>query len=156
MGEWIVKAGELHSELSESQAQVESLSGRSEHLAVRLQGTSRESERWRLKCGEAELKLAEAFEVCPQCGRGKAQHLYREGDLEAARSHFREAHRLQPDNWTYKRQAWSIEPSALDGPMARFWQGPLPGSEGDWAYDGDWVADAKAGGPSNYYPRFRP
>lgn len=85
-----------------------------------------------------------------------AQHLYRTGDEEAARAHFREAHRLQPGNWTYKRQAWSMEPSALEGPMARFWQGPLPGAEADWAYDGDWVSDARAGGPANYYPRFRP
>ncbi len=98
--------------------------------------------------GVDEATAAAEFEL--------AQHLYREGDIEAARPHFRVAHRLQPDNWTYKRQAWSIEPSALEGPMARFWQGPLPDSESDWAYEGDWVADAKAGGPANYYPRFRP
>ena len=85
-----------------------------------------------------------------------AQQLYRGGDLDAARAHFRNAHRLQPENWTYKRQAWSVEPSALEGPLARFWQGPLPGHEEDWAYDGDWVADANASGPANYYPRFRP
>ena len=96
--------------------------------------------------GVEEATAAAEFEL--------AQHLYRNGDLESARPHFREAHRLQPDNWTYKRQAWSVEPSALEGPLARFWQGPLPGHESDWAYDGDWVADAKALGPANYYPRF--
>jgi hypothetical protein len=85
-----------------------------------------------------------------------AQHLYREDDLKAARAHFREAHRLQPENWTYKRQAWSVEPSALEGPLARFWQGPLPGHEEDWAYEGDWVTDATASGPASYYPRFQP
>ena len=85
-----------------------------------------------------------------------AQHLFRTGDLEAARPHFREAHRLQPENWTYKRQAWSLEPGAFEGPMARFWQGPVPGNEDAWPYDGDWVADAKAIGGENYYPRFRP
>ena len=85
-----------------------------------------------------------------------AQHLHRQGDLESARSHFKQAHRLAPENWTYKRQAWSIEPSALEGPMARFWQGPMPGAEGNWAYDGDWVKDAKAGGIADYYPRFQP
>jgi hypothetical protein len=97
--------------------------------------------------GVEEATAAAEFEL--------AQHLYRSGDLESARSHFRSAHRLQPDNWTYKRQAWSLEPSAFDGPLARFWQGPVPGHEADWAYDGDWVSDAKAAGPANYYPRFR-
>ena len=96
--------------------------------------------------GVEEATAAAEFEL--------AQHLYSNGDLESARPYFREAHRLQPDNWTYKRQAWSVEPSALEGPLARFWQGPLPGHESDWAYDGDWVADAKALGPANYYPRF--
>jgi hypothetical protein len=97
--------------------------------------------------GVDEATAAAEFEL--------AQHLYREGDLKSARAHFREAHRLQPENWTYKRQAWSLEPSALDGPMARFWQGPLPDGEADWPYESDWVTDAKAGGPANYYPRFR-
>jgi len=98
--------------------------------------------------GVEEATAAAEFEL--------AQHLYREGDLAVARPHFKEAHRLQPDNWTYKRQAWSLEPSALEGPMARFWQGPVPGSESEWAYDGDWVTDAKASGAANYYPRFQP
>jgi hypothetical protein len=97
--------------------------------------------------GVEEATAAAEFEL--------AQHLYRAGDLAAARPHFSEAHRLQPDNWTYKRQAWSLEPSALEGPMARFWQGPLPGSESDWPYQGDWVSDAVALGPSHYYPRFQ-
>ncbi len=97
--------------------------------------------------GIEEATAAAEFEL--------AQHLYRSDDLDAARAHFREAHRLQPDNWTYKRQAWSLEPSALEGPMARFWQGPLPGKESAWAYASDWVSDAKALGPANYYPRFK-
>ncbi len=97
--------------------------------------------------GVEEATAAAEFEL--------AQHLFRGGDLPSARPHFREAHRLQPDNWTYKRQAWSIEPSALEGPMARFWQGPLPDAEANWPYDSDWVTDAKSGGPANYYPRFR-
>ena len=98
--------------------------------------------------GVAEATAAAEFEL--------AQHLCRAGDQGAARPHFKEAHRLQPDNWTYKRQAWSLEPSALEGPMARFWQGPVPGAEADWAYDGDWLTDAKVNGPASYYPRFRP
>lgn len=99
------------------------------------------------KRGVPEATAAAEFEL--------AQHLYRGGDLEAARAHFREAHRLQPDNWTYKRQAWSLEPSVLEGPLTRFWQGPMPGHESDWAYESDWVKDAQALGPANYYPRFK-
>jgi hypothetical protein len=98
--------------------------------------------------GVDEATAAARFEL--------GQHWARLGDLESARPHFREAHRLAPDNWTYKRQAWSMEPSALEGPMARFWQGPLPGTETDWAYESDWVRDATAGGAANYYPRFKP
>ena len=36
------------------------------------------------------------------------QHLYLTGRTDDAIRHFREAHRLQPDNWTYKRQAWTL------------------------------------------------
>ena len=97
--------------------------------------------------GVEEATAAAHFEL--------AQHLYRSGDLAAARPHFRQAHGLQPGNWTYKRQAWSLEPSGFDGPLERFRQGPVPGSEADWAYDGDWVSDAKASDPTRYYPRFR-
>ena len=66
------------------------------------------------------------------------QHLHREGRTELAIPHFREAHRLQPDNWTYKRQAWS-----LTNPD----QGPTE------QYEGDWVTDVRKIGAENYYPR---
>jgi hypothetical protein len=36
------------------------------------------------------------------------QHLHRTGRVDDARPFFRTAHRLQPENWTYKRQAWSM------------------------------------------------
>ncbi len=97
--------------------------------------------------GSEQATAAAEFEL--------GQHLYRSGDLEGARAHFSESQRLHPDNWTYKRQAWSLEPSAFDGPLARFWQGPLPDRESDWPYQGDWVSDATVTGPANYYPRFR-
>ena len=80
-----------------------------------------------------------------------AQHLHREGRGDDAVEHFREAHRLDPGNWTYKRQAWELS-SRVDGPLARFWQGPLPGAEEEWPYDGDWLTDVNAVGPENYYP----
>jgi tetratricopeptide (TPR) repeat protein len=65
------------------------------------------------------------------------QHLHRAGDVDAARAHFREAHRLDPDNWTYRRQAWSFE-DPLQGPTEH--------------YDSDWVSDVKRSGAANYYP----
>jgi hypothetical protein len=65
------------------------------------------------------------------------QHLHRAGDPQGAVPHFREAHRLQPDNWTYKRQAWSL---------VRRDQGPTE------EYDGDWVSDVRRIGAESYYP----
>ncbi len=65
------------------------------------------------------------------------QHLHRAGDVDAARAHFREAHRLDPDNWTYRRQAWSFE-DPLQGPTEH--------------YDSDWLSDVKKSGAENYYP----
>lgn len=64
------------------------------------------------------------------------QHLHRAGFDTGAIEHFREAHRLQPDNWTYKRQAWSL---------VHPFQGPTE------HYDGDWVKDIREIGPENYY-----
>lgn len=69
------------------------------------------------------------------------QYLHREGFADDAVPHFREAHRLQPGNWTYKRQAWTF----VD---------PKQGSTN--VYDGDWAADVKASGPEDYYPEFVP
>ena len=65
------------------------------------------------------------------------QHLFRAGHPDDARPHFRAAHRLDPSNWTYKRQAWSIE-DPLQGPSEH--------------YDSDWLADVKRSGAENYYP----
>jgi len=65
------------------------------------------------------------------------QHLYHIGRVDSAIAHFREAHRLQPDNWTYKRQAWS-----LADPL----QGPTD------VYDSDWLTDVRRIGAENYYP----
>ena len=64
------------------------------------------------------------------------QRLHRAGDRDAARAHFRAAHRLDPANWTYKRQAWSLE-DPLQGPTEH--------------YDSDWVSDVRAAGPETYY-----
>ena len=65
------------------------------------------------------------------------QYLHRRGALAAAVPHFREAHRLQPENWTYKRQAWSFA-NRSQGPSAE--------------YDSDWLTDTRKIGAENYYP----
>jgi hypothetical protein len=77
-----------------------------------------------------------------------AQHLERTGRHDRAVGHFREAHRLAPDNWTYKRQAWSLE-GGPEGPLRRFWQGPVEGEE--WPYDSDWLSDIRSMGAEGYY-----
>jgi hypothetical protein len=82
-----------------------------------------------------------------------ASHLEAEGDHELAVKHFREAHRLVPDSWTFRRQAWSLEPVG-EGPLARFWQGPNPEDPESWPYSGDWVEDIKREGPENYNEPF--
>jgi hypothetical protein len=66
------------------------------------------------------------------------QALHRAGHAEDAVHWFREAHRLQPDNWTYKRQAWEFVDPILQGPSEQ--------------YEGDWLSDVRAIGAENYYP----
>ncbi len=82
-----------------------------------------------------------------------ATTLEAEGRHDLAVKHFREAHRLVPESWTFRRQAWSLEPVG-DGPLARFWQGPSPDRE--WPYDGDWLSDIRREGPENYYEPWKP
>ena len=74
-------------------------------------------------------EAAAAFEV--------GQHLHLAGHHEDAIGWFRRAHKLQPDNWTYKRQAWM-----LLGPDRKSID----------VYGGDWMTDVKKIGAENYYP----
>jgi tetratricopeptide (TPR) repeat protein len=39
---------------------------------------------------------------------GLAEYLHKTGKTEDAIAHFKEAQRLDPDNWNYKRQAWAL------------------------------------------------
>ena len=73
------------------------------------------------------------------------QHLWRAGDRDGAVPWWRAAHRLDPNNWTYKRQAWSLAVTA-PGQPTNLLQGPTD------LYEGDWVKDIKALGAENYYP----
>lgn len=67
-----------------------------------------------------------------------AQHLWREGREAEAVPHFRAARRLQPANWTYKRQAWVL---------ASQFQAPTD------VFEGDWLSDVREIGAENYYPK---
>jgi hypothetical protein len=75
-----------------------------------------------------------------------AQHLWRqEGFSDRALRHFARAHTLQPDNITYKRQAYSqyrmgITEEPDDG--TRFMQSPTEGEQ--WPFVSDFAADMAA------------
>ncbi len=79
--------------------------------------------------GKTEAEAAAQFEL--------GQYLWNSGRRDLASRHWRLAHRLQPGNWTYKRQAWSL---------ADPFQGPTD------LYDSCWVSDVRAIGAENYYP----
>jgi hypothetical protein len=70
------------------------------------------------------------------------EHLHRSGRIEAAQGHWREAHRLQPENWTYKRQAWNLVSPVVQGPTD--------------VYESCWIDDVKRIGAANYYPQVVP
>jgi hypothetical protein len=65
------------------------------------------------------------------------QRLHRSGAGDDAIPWFREAHRLAPENWTYKRQAWTFA-DPLQGPSD--------------AYESDWLTEVRRVGAENYYP----
>jgi peroxiredoxin len=77
---------------------------------------------------EAHSRAAACFEL--------AQHLQRAGMPGDAVRWFREAQELSPENWTYKRQAWSFA-DPLQGPTD--------------AYDSDWLTEFRKVGPEHYY-----
>jgi hypothetical protein len=79
--------------------------------------------------GRAESEAAAHFEL--------GTHLQRMGHTADAVTHFRAAHRLQPENWTYKCQAWSLVNPHL-GPSAE--------------YDTDWATEVERTGVEAYYP----
>jgi hypothetical protein len=79
----------------------------------------------------------------PEASRAAAcfelgQHLHRAGHPDDAVAWFREAHALQPANWTYKRQAWEFVDPIIQGPSEQ--------------YEGDWLSDVRKIGAENYYP----
>jgi peroxiredoxin len=67
------------------------------------------------------------------------EYLHRSNQHGLAIQHWRLAHRLQPLNWTYKRQAWNFEDPILQDPKG--------------VYDGSMLGDVREIGAENYYPK---
>lgn len=86
-------------------------------------------------------EAAAAFEL--------AQHLWRAGNRAAAVEWFRRAHAMHPENWTYKRQAWSFA-NTQEGQPSDLIQGPND------LFDGNWLDDVRVVGAENYYEPFIP
>jgi hypothetical protein len=63
------------------------------------------------------------------------EHLRRAVGHDAAVSWWREAHRLFPENWTYKRQAWTLVTTAEDASENDLMQGPNDVYESNWLDD---------------------
>ncbi len=83
-----------------------------------------------------------------------ALHLWHLGQRDLAVAHFNECNRLVPDNWTYKRQGWSLVGSqSVDSEYKMFVQGPLPGEEASWPFDSDFWSDVSNVAPGSYYPK---
>jgi hypothetical protein len=87
--------------------------------------------------GDAEARAAACFEL--------GDHLRRTVGAEAAVPWWREAHRLYPANWTYKRQAWTLVTTAPDAAENDLMQGPND------VYEGNWLDDVIAGGGGQAY-----
>jgi hypothetical protein len=82
-----------------------------------------------------------------------AQYLWTAGNRDGAVGHYRAAHRLQPDNWTYKRQAWSlISVETNPGPGARLRQWPSPEHVDAWPFESDFGRDLERLRRGDYYP----
>jgi hypothetical protein len=83
-----------------------------------------------------------------------ANHFWRAGQRDRAVEHFNACIRLQPENWTYKRQAWSLwGHERVGGEVGRFVQAPVEGEEDDWPFESDFSSDVAALSEGAYYPR---
>lgn len=64
---------------------------------------------------------------------------------DAAVPWWRESHRLDPDNWTHKRQAWTLVTTPEGATENDLMQGP------NEVYEGNWLDDVIAGGGGEAY-----
>ena len=87
--------------------------------------------------GDDEARAAACFEL--------GEYLRRTVGADAAVPWWREAHRLYPSNWTYKRQAWTLVTTPADASENDLMQGPND------VYEGNWLDDVIAGGGGEAY-----
>lgn len=93
--------------------------------------------------GDHEARATACFEL--------GEHLRRTVGADAAVPWWREAHRLYPANWTYKRQAWTLVTTPEGAEENDLMQGPND------VYEGNWLDDVIAGGGGEAYvvlPKF--
>jgi hypothetical protein len=83
-----------------------------------------------------------------------AVHFWHACDRAAAIHHFNECHRLQPQNWSYKRQAWSlVGRERVTSDIGAFMQNPAAGHEADWPFISSFDADVAVLEAGQYYPK---
>ncbi len=87
--------------------------------------------------GDNEARAAACFEL--------GEYLRRTVGHDAAVPWWREAHRLFPANWTYKRQAWTLVTTPEGAAENDLMQGPND------VYEGNWLDDVLAGGGGEHY-----
>jgi hypothetical protein len=73
------------------------------------------------------------------------EHLREAFGDDAAVPWWREAHRLDPSNWTFKRQAWTLVTTPEGAAENDLMQGPND------VYEGNWLDDVVAGGGGAAY-----
>ena len=86
---------------------------------------------------DAHARAAACFEI--------GQHLLHTVGHQAAVPWWREAHELFPENWTYKRQAWTLVTTPEGATENDLMQGP------NEVYEGNWLDDVIAGGGGETY-----
>jgi hypothetical protein len=72
------------------------------------------------------------------------EHVFQRTGLEAAAAWWRKAHELDPTNWTYRRQAWSLA-TTQPGQPSDLIQEPTE------LFEGNWLDDVIAGGGAAGY-----
>ena len=87
--------------------------------------------------GDDEASAAACFEL--------GQHLFHTVGHDAAISWWRQAHELDPGNWTYKRQAWTLVTTPQGATENDLMQGPND------VYEGNWLDDVVASGGGEKY-----
>ena len=87
--------------------------------------------------GDTEAEAAACFEL--------GQHLRATVGADAAVPWWRRAHELDPDNWTYKRQAWTLVTTPAGAGANDLIQ------DANDVYEGNWLDDVIAGGGGAAY-----